>query len=353
MLLVVVFVPQLPRRVLVPLVVFPIWIICGAPPLRWIVQGPPPVFALCAIQLALSVLALHLIVRSHGRWRLTAERLPRIEHYWRRTAGAVVVTLALASTTLVALILVSMVTSVEARTGGYLQLSRTGIEGRETVLKRGKTTVHLVATAHFAEPEFYQEIHARISPGALVLVEGVSDRDGRLREFSYDEVAQDFGLSTQSVFDELIGPAEPEPTVRDELVRPEPVRPRDKPRVVRADIDAAELSERAIEFVQSVGALYRSASLREAVAALMSLSQRFPNAEVSAVFAELIDQRNRHLLDVFDRLSPGYEAIYIPWGAMHMPGLAAAFTAREFTIESERQTPIAHYSTILEHRLQR
>ncbi len=346
-LLLVIFVPQLPRAVLVPLIVFLIWAAFGAPPL----SAPAASSWLPALafgQLLLAANAFRIIHHKTGRWWLVADRLPTIDHFWRRTIVALVVTSVLGCVSLAGLMAASVASYIETMTGGYLQFSWTGIEVRETVLKRGNTSVYLVATTHVADPQFYKTIHGRIPGDALVFVEGVSDRSGRMRGLSYGNVARAFGLTTQDTFNTLLGPVEAD----DEGAEPpadgdEPAR--SAPQAIRADVDAEVFSERAIEFLHEVAVVNDSASLRQALARMAAFNQKFTNEEVNSIFDELLDQRNAHLLEAFDRRVADYDKVFIPWGAAHMPGLQTGLKARNFHVVSERSTPVARYDSILRH----
>lgn len=346
-LLVTIFVPQLPKLVLLPPVFFVLWTALGAPPLPATARGSLPMLALSAAQLLLAANALFLVRRRHVRWRLVAEQLPVVGHLWLRTILALVLTLFVGAAATAGLAAAAVVSYLEGVTGGYMQFGWSGIAMRETVLERDGKTVRLVATAHIAEPGFYREIRRNIPGDALVFVEGVTDRKGRLGGFSQHAAAQALGLSTQDVFNELLPVPEEvdEAGVDDDAGKPGPGS--DAPHVVRADVDTEVFSDRAVEYLQDVDKVMQSASLGSAMAELSAFSRKYTETETQAIFGEIVGRRNLNLLEAFDRLAGNYATVVIPWGAMHMPGLEQGLADRHFRVVSTRSVPMARFSTIL------
>ncbi len=344
-LLLTIFVPHLPRTVMLPPIAYLLWVSFGAPPLPAMQMNPAISLALSTAQLLLGAVAFVLIRRRTGEWLLSAARLPVIGRLWLRTLGALALTVFLGVVALAGLATAAVVLSLERVTGGYMQFTWTGIELRETTLQRGHTTVHLVATAHIAEPQFYRLLRDSIPDDALVFVEGITDRSGRLQGFSQRATARALGLSTQDVFNALLPPPEDEDEAGD--APEESAADAAEPRVVRADVDAEVFSEQAVRYLRDVDAITRSASANEALSRLAKMSRNYTKTDEQSVFEEIVGERNIHLLDAFDRQAGDYDTVVIPWGAMHMPGLEKGLAARSFRVVSTRDIPMARYRTIL------
>jgi uncharacterized protein YbaP (TraB family) len=116
---------------------------------------------------------------------------------------------------------------------------------------------------------------------------------------------------------------------------------------VRADIDVSEFSELTIRFVSRVGEIYASATFNEALQKLTAIMGEFSEAEIALVMDDLVRRRNDKVLAELDRRLAEFDTVFIPWGALHMPGLEAGLKQRGFRIERQRMAVVARYETIL------
>jgi hypothetical protein len=132
------------------------------------------------------------------------------------------------------------------------------------------------------------------------------------------------------------------PTVADE-----PPAIKDRPDVVRADVDVSELSEPTVRFIRTVGEVYGSKNFSEALKRLSAVGNEFTDDQIKAVMEELIHKRNDKALAALDKRLADYNTVFIPWGGQHMPDFEAALKDRGFRIESQRMLPLARYQTIL------
>lgn len=349
MVLLLVFVPHLPKRIFLPPVILVLWAGLGAPPFTF-GQGAPLVsFLVSTGQLALFLLAVSLVKRRTGRWRLRVSDLPVKTHLLRRTLLAMAATIAIVLVALPLLGAVLLAATVERQTEGYIRFTARGIEAGETVLEKDGRTVRLIGMIHIGERAFYENLFADIPPGALVLVEGVSDRQGRLKgEFSYRRLARALGLEeqveVQSAWMSGGAAGQAGATARADAA-PVPSREQ-RPVIMRGDVDVSDLSDPTIRFLREVGEIYGSHSLWEAFRRLEATGERFTEKDLSTVYADLIDRRNAALIAVFDREAPGHDMIVIPWGAEHMPGIEKALRERGYEVRSRRTLDAVRYASL-------
>ena len=80
---------------------------------------------------------------------------------------------------------------------------------------------------------------------------------------------------------------------------------------------------------------------------LTALDGRYRDADVNAVFADLIDRRNAALVATLDRELAAHDVIVVPWGAEHMPGIEKALKERGFEIASRRTLTVVAYGELI------
>lgn len=352
-----ILVPHLPKMVLLPPVLVLLWQVLGAPGFAWSMTDHASMAKLDGIALASVALAFIINRLSTGHWFLAASRLPFRENLVTRTIIAMPLAAIAVVFVGVAALLTAIPTFIEQQSRGYLHFASEGLEVRDATLIKGDHVVHLVGMVHIGEPVFYRTLFASIPPEALILAEGVTDREGRMKaKPSYDNAARGLGLESQSEFQVLLAGAnrveEPPATV------PAPVTPATPPaqpaaaspaapHVLFADIDVADLSPATLRFLEAVGTVFQAPNLSEALQRYVEISSKFTDKEVSGVMEEIVQKRNQKVLAAFDKYEPQYRIIYLPWGALHMPDLEDKLVARGYKVQGAKMLPIARYDTIV------
>jgi len=356
MLFLVIFVPQLPKIVLGPPLLIELWLLFGAVPIPWSLSDRSTWIPLEVIHLSGALFAFTINRVTTGHWFLAASRMPRRPFSTLRTLIAIPVAAFAVVVLAVGIVVGGVAVFLQDQTKGYLQFASSGIEVRESVMRKGDKEVHLVATVHLGDPAFYRDVYRSMPDGALVLAEGVSDREGRLkRGLSYNNVAQALGLESQDVFERMLGPPrESDPSTPPgagtaEADKPAPsTEPAKKkgPDIVRADIDVSEFTPLTLRFIGRVSEIYGSRTFDEAMRKLTEVSGEFTDADIQLVMDDLIVKRNTRVLAELDKRLANYRVVFIPWGAQHMPDLESSLRERGFTIVEQRMRLIARYGTI-------
>ncbi len=350
MAFVVAFVPHLPKAVFLPMIGAAIWLALGGPPFGSLAKsgdGAGLFLALC--QTALAMAAFLIIHLRTGNPFLNAAALPHLSHVFLRIALASIVTLVVGLAGIVALGVWTAVTYAEQETNGYIQFTWHDIRARTATFRRDTKVVRLIATAHIAERQFYEQAYARIPERAVVLAEGITDTKGVLaREAAKpDEVAQSMGLDSQIVFEELLAAGQ---TVSADAKpgdpKPKPVADRLKPDVVRADVDVSDLSPPTLRCLRAD--LAAKLDTGEVLAKDGGVPACSPK-DLEVFWEEILTKRNAVLMTTFDKLKDKYDVFVVPWGAMHMPGLEKGFMDRGFRIESAEMLTLARYETVAGH----
>lgn len=340
----VILVPHLPKLALLPALLVLVWQILGAPGLEWSISDRKSWVMLDAIALASVALAFAINRSSTGHWFLAASRLPLREKLVVRTLIAMPIAALAVAFVAIGAMVAAVPVFIEQQSRGYLHFAAKGLEVRETIMRKGDRTVHLVGMVHIGEPSFYRGLYASIPTDALILAEGVTDREGRMKAKPvYENAARGLGLESQGEFQKQLANSTPVPTSANPAL---PVKP--GPYVVFADIDVSELSPATTRFLEAVGTIFQSPTLAEALQRYVAVASQFTDDEVKAIMDEIVNKRNQRALSSFDKYADQYKTIYLPWGALHMPGFEDEMMKRGYRIESQRMLPIARYQTIID-----
>lgn len=329
MFLVLALTPPLPRRIFIPAFLCTIW----ANYILWPVSaGPEPLSAmpLSIAQLVVFLLAIFWIHSRTGRFSLMASDLPVKAHILRRMLLGTATALVSYMLIVAGLLGFSLKSRIEQDTAGYVTFSPKGISVSEKTLMRGEKSVRLIGMVHIGDDTFYKSVFASIPRDALVLVEGVSDRECRIKgKMDYTGVAKALGLANQ---------VELQSSWIETTAKESQSQPADSPRPVplmNADIDVSEFSEPTFNFLRDTAEVYDAGSLSGSYARMTALGTRYTEAQAMAAIAELIDKRNAHVLTTFDKQIATRDQIVIPWGAQHMPGLEKGLLDRGFAVTGQ------------------
>ena len=201
MLFTVIFVPHLPKRVFVPLIVFTMWAELGAPPLSLTLEGGVASFAIIIAQFLLAVAAFAVLKKRNGTWLLRTAHLPLKRHLVLRFVAAIVVTTVFIPLAISGLGVLGIATMFEQKSGHYVDFTASGLNTTERTFQKGNKTVHLIAMMHVGEADFYTTLFSGFPSDSLVLMEGARDEKGLLKNnLSYKRVAQALGLEAQTAF---------------------------------------------------------------------------------------------------------------------------------------------------------
>jgi hypothetical protein len=339
---VLVFTPRLPKRVLLPPILFALWCDFGAPPFGIIYQSHTFDLLIAIAQLVLAGIAFALIYLRTQGWLLKAESLPHKDRIALRIAGNFATSVIVLFLAMIVLSIVSFGALITRETHGYIQFGLTSVEAQETTLVKGRSTVRLVGMVHIAEPQFYQSLIDTLPPHGLVLAEGVTDNQKLLAKgLSYRNAAHALGLQQQPSLALAL-----EQRHEQEAAKPA-AQQAALPTIEDADIDISSFTPTTIRFLREVSDLYRGHSLGEVMARFSALQKKFTPHDYTVLMTDIIDKRNRNLLAQFNAQETGHDMIVIPWGAEHMPFMEASLRAQGYRITAQDVRRVAGYGTML------
>ena len=351
MLPLLLFVPQLPKLVLLPPALFLIWTELGAFPFSPAAEDLKAFTVITVLQIVLAFGAFFINRARTGNFWISTYHLPRLEHIVLRTVAATITFLLLTPLVIGAMGLMTVASAFERKTDHFIDFTFSQMDVRERVFTKGVKSVHLIGMMHFGESNAYDALFSNFPAQSLVLAEGVTDRQRLLSgNLSYQGVAKILGLEQQprlqqndrggkaAITSDLNGPPSPQDGQSGQ---------QDDPVILSADRDISDFSKTTIQFLSAVIKVYSSDSLAQTLGRFSALNKNFSEQDAKVVFDDILNKRNDHVLAALDARINDYDTIIIPWGALHMPGLQNGLMERGFTLTHEKTSPLIHYTTIL------
>jgi hypothetical protein len=332
--------PRLPKRILLPLIAFPVWCLLGAYPFATGLEPSETIgLVLSGIQLALALATLCWIrLRSATHhWLLHANDLPRKRPRIGYTLRFAAATALIAPPLLAGLAGLSFFAQIERATGGFMTFDLTGIHSTAREYRRDDRRIDLVGMAHIGDDDAYLDLFESFAgQSTLLLEEGVTDEDGLIGDgMLYEMLAGRIGLDVQPSFEAMLTEMPPSDTGVP------------MPEIRNADVDARVFEKNTIAVLDAAARLYRSDRLAPALKEFQATLEELGPAATEAAFRDLIDNRNTHLLGEIRAGLDDYQRIIVPWGALHLPGIEAAILGWGFEQTATSQRRIAAYQTIL------
>jgi hypothetical protein len=313
------FSPSLPKRALLGPPAFLLWAWFGALPFGLSSDGGAPAVWIAGIQLLVAG-ASFVAIRAYnadGGWLVNSTTTDRPAFRLAYTIKYFLVGLLLLPPLVSVLTLAYAGTVIVQSAGGFLSFEGDGVYAEERRYVRDEKTVYLIGMVHVADRSFYDSVFSAFPiENAVILAEGVSDRTGRFDGdlAGRDELAERGGLTSQT---DVPMPAQAVVEV--------------------ADVDAEELSESSVEFVNALIAALNAGDLREAAEQMRPYFKASRVDDAVAAVNELIELRNARLLEKLTSALVNYDHVIVPWGAAHMPGIEEGIL--NYGFELVRRTP--------------
>jgi hypothetical protein len=321
MLLALVVFRTLPKRTLLPLIVFTGWAMGMAMPLPLLLGMDGAALAMSILQIALAAAVLLRLPRDGASWLVPVQIGDGPDVTLRHTAVTGAVVLFLAPIAMISYAGLSAQAAISHATNGYVHVDFKGLDLEERTLVRGDTTVRLIGMMHIGDADAYSDLYATFpEEGCLILTEGVTDEEGLLPHFSYDRFAEALGLKSQSDIGMSAGPPEDEPE--------------EDPRVRHADVDVASFSDETLDVLRELAHVFSGPDLATIWERYLEAVERIDDTMVEAVMADLIDARNLHLLATIQAAIADTDLIIVPWGALHLSWIEEQLVIDGFEVQS-------------------
>ncbi|NOY13800.1 MAG: TraB/GumN family protein [Deltaproteobacteria bacterium] len=326
---------HLPKRVLLPPLIFLAWSLLDFWPLENFVGERYHLYA-AIFQLLLGLLALQLnLLRNQKSRLLVASQFAGPAFSGRNLWRFLLVNIPLLPLLILLLVFATASSLIAEQTAGFIHLKPNGLYMTEKSYQKDGKTIRLTSMIHLGQQDYYNELSNSVKgKRLLVLTEGVSDAEGRLRgKFSYNKIADLLGLASQKL---QTFPGRP--VTAESLTQPQDSEP-GRADILRADIDLREFDDRTIKVLNAIGKyLLNNRSLSDGYREFSRWAGKNVTPETSrVVMNDLIQKRNAAVLGYLWQALRKYDTVVIPWGALHMPGIEAAVIARGFTLQQQQQ----------------
>ncbi len=339
--------PRVPKRVVVPLLLF-VWWFCLASsfPLRRL-EVPHIDLWLSLLQVGFAAgIWLLFGKKGQGGYPFSIEEGPNFS--WRHTllVGPALGLILFLSGVLA--LISGIATEIETRTGGYVRVHPDGLYLVERQFQWKNNEVRLAGMVHVAREEFYTGVLPKADPGkpAVVLVEGVTDHKRLLGKGSlkYGNVARLLNITSQedSTFTDHV--AEGLAREKNETAQNAPVVRKSQPvavnkaeiRFKHADVDIETFHPKTIAFIVAVMGLFQSPDFNTVVNALSDPKSPLADAEVQTLaMQDILHSRNQRLVSEIESSMKDYPRIIVPWGAMHLPEVESWLRSKDFVQSGE------------------
>lgn len=335
--------PRVPKRVVVPLILFVWWAGSGmAFPLGY---GKTPAL--------MSWLAAGQILLGAGVWLLFRSRTAgvagpfalrdRPEFRWKYTL-MVGPAMGFAAVAFAVLSLLSGLTEqVESISGGYVRIKPDGIYLIERQFQSKDNEVRLTGMMHLAQDDFYSDVLPKADPAvpSIVLVEGVTDHRRLLSKMplQYSRLARLLKVTAQdeSEFTKHVvtGLQKDEKTHREERsLRGKKPESESEPEGIdfkHTDVDAETFHPTTIAFILTVTSIFQSEDLRSVVKALADPNSPLNDEKAQRlVLQDILHSRNERLVAEIDSALKNYRRVIVPWGALHLPEIESWLRRHDF-----------------------
>lgn len=329
---------RLPKKLFLPLILFLFW----CPLSVWIF---PPLadsrvygLLMAVLQVALGTFLISRTVKHVAPQALTLPQTFFEGPFFsgRNTLVFFGINLPLLPVVLATLLLYTADSYATFNTAGFVRVSPGGVYMMERVYKKDAKTVRLAGMIHVGEKKYYEEVsRLPVAGRAIVLAEGVTDEEGRLKNrFDYGKVASLLGLTPQDkmLFEGRVIEAEA-------LDDPPAEGKQEKPDILRADVDLSTFRPETMLFLDQVGKHLRgNASVLEGMVELNEWAgENVTPAMYEVIMDDILHKRNKVLIAHLDRALPRYDTVVVPWGALHMKEIEAALLERGFKVEEEKK----------------
>ena len=318
--------PLIPKRFFLPVVLFtPVIQMVFLPVMIYSFNRISFVAWICSLcQVGGGLLVLYYARGAFEiRWSLINEnRLGMRRFSWLNSLGFVLVNVFILLPALTAYFVVCAALAVGHFTDGFVSLSPEGlkVQARKYVRDDGKT-IQLIPMAHVGDAGFYRQLTESFPTNSVILMEGVTDNRNLLtNHISYKRMAKSLGLTEQKMeFKPNHGKS------------------------VMADVDVEQFTKSTIDFMNVV-MLFHAKGVNAQT--LPMLLQYTPPANIQdQVFEDILFKRNQHLLEEIQAQLKKSATLVVPWGAAHMPGIAAGIQKAGFHVVETKEYLIIRFGT--------
>lgn len=212
---------------------------------------------------------------------------------------------------------------------GFLGIDAKNIQSIEKIYTKGNKRVHLIPMVHIGTEEFYQDVAKFDGSGkTLVLLEGVKDQKKLMSHMSYNKTAESLGLESQ-----------------EEHFHPDKLAHQKDVTFIVADVDVSEFNQSTRDFINSLTKQMDEQSFFEVF--IQGTSLPIAPGDVGNIAVDIIEKRNKKVLDEFKANEKKFDVFYIPWGALHLPEIEREIKSYGYKLTNTKSRTVIPVDQVL------
>ena len=313
-----------PKRILLPMALFQIW--CGlflALPLPIYLGMQHTNLLLSSIQLFISITAFIYLHQTTKKkiWFFTSADFSHMVFKFKRVFGFATANIIVVIPLIIVYLAVCMSLATSHLSRGFIRLDMDGISIEARTYAHQGRHLYLLPTFHIAESTFFRTlIESLPESSTAVILEGVTDKH-RLAPtgLNYRQLARRFGLEAQDNRIFLAWHT-----------------------VQRCDVDISYFSPETRSFLNAVRRSMKQWSSGNRITAFLA-SMLSPRPDPNLLWQDLVEMRNRRVLECMHRLQAEYDNLLVPWGAAHMPGIEKEILKWGAVLKNRRRVKVLNW----------
>ncbi|HEY5893039.1 MAG TPA: hypothetical protein VIT91_07390 [Chthoniobacterales bacterium] len=233
---------------------------------------------------------------------------------------------------------------LERVSGGYVRIRPTGIYIARASFVKDTKQVALDGMMHIAQAGFYEKAGWEANgPRTLVLLEGVTDHDGRMPTgIGMDKMARVLGLASQmedGYYRQTLDAVRAKQPAKGPVAK-EAVPIEDDVDVKMADVDVSAFQPGTLNYLNAMGTVLRSGDPMNFIRAVTDPTSPLSNETIArGVMKDVLTMRNAHLIHEIDAGLATHERIVVPWGALHLAEIEQHLLKLGFTRTERVEKP--------------
>jgi hypothetical protein len=326
---------HLPKRILLPLLIWLAWSLIDYWPLEMVVGEQYRLYAFVA-QIIVGLIILHLNRLLNNRsFLLAPNQFYRPFFRFRNLLIFGLINIVVFPVILLLITFSAAGNLIESNSAGFVRLKPDGLYMADRTYRKKDKQIQLTGMIHLAQPEYYRALIASIPPDrTLILMEGVTDKKGLLSErFAYGNIADLLGLTSQDKMlfqGRLIDAA----TLNSSAQKQPP-----KVDLLPADIDLSDFDPLTIKVLNALAKYVLNAD--SPIAGYLEFS-RWAQSHITADFNsiimdDLLGKRDKYVVSYLPQALKKYDHLVIPWGALHMKGIEQSVIEKGFVLTTHQE----------------
>ena len=214
---------------------------------------------------------------------------------------------------------------VKRWSAGFVQISSAGLFTEARIYENEGRKIYLLPSVHIASPEFYESLMSDLpAEQTVIFPEGVTDNNHLMKvRADYSNAADAVGLHAQ----------------------PDLTKRHKKAAVRHCDADISDFAPSTVTALNGVFGALQAASAGDTLSALQSI-QSISDPDTETIIRDILETRNKRVVEGLKEALPHFNHIAIPWGAAHMPGIERELIKMHASFKEGRRIQVLKWNEL-------